>query len=64
MKSLPVLGSNYGIYMTTGCNDIKILHNSVLISMEMGKQYVATSLNNNVIRNNNFVKSFRKLIKR
>ncbi|MGI6291234.1 MAG: right-handed parallel beta-helix repeat-containing protein [Bacteroidales bacterium] len=53
----PVLGSNYGIYMTTGCNDIKILHNSVLIKGNGdGKaMYVATSLNNNVIRNNNFV---------
>ncbi len=53
----PVLGNNYGIFMTTGCNDIKILHNSVLnkgngdgIAM-----YVATSLANNIIRNNNFV---------
>lgn len=52
-----VSGSNYGMYVSTGSNYIKFLHNSMLISGNgEGKCfYVSSSLNNNVLKNNNFI---------
>ena len=53
----PVTGSYYGIYMSSGCNYIKLLHNSVLMSgTGEGKcLYIGSTLNNNILKNNNFI---------
>ncbi len=53
----PVTNNYYGIYMSTGCSDVKLLHNSVLIKGKgMGRcLYVTTTLSGNVLRNNNFI---------
>lgn len=53
----PVTGNNYGFYMSSGCNDIKILHNSILMNGNgEGKCfYVGGTLTNNILKNNNFI---------
>ncbi|NLE64144.1 MAG: hypothetical protein GX612_09970, partial [Bacteroidales bacterium] len=53
----PMTGNNYGMYVSTGSNYIKLLHNSILVKGNgEGKCfYVPSILNNNFLKNNNFV---------